>query len=302
MAVASLSRFFQTPLNVALFRWYPSCVLRSYMRTLGRFYFSKTPRERDGHLRLLRQTAGLATHGLVLDGELERRVLDGIFDHYFEKLLMAYGGLGRIRRLLLGRVRLVGRHFLEDALREGRGVILSTAHFGAVEFLPATLGLRDYPVTMVVNYKTPRLKRTLEQIADTLHVELMDVSEGPVIPRALSALRRGRIFITELDEMASWKPTADKVMTFFARRVALDRAVELLHRRTGAPILLGLMERARGMNYRLVFEGPAEHQAAPTGLGPDAQLLKRLEHYIYDAPDHWYIWKDLHHLEQFASA
>ena len=36
-----------------------------------------------------------------------------------------------------------------------------------------------------------------------------------------SALRRGRIFITELDEMASWKPTADKVMSFFGRRVRL---------------------------------------------------------------------------------
>ena len=47
---------------------------------------------------------------------------------------------------------------------------------------------------------------------------------------------------------------------------------------------------------------PAEHHAAPTGLGPDAQLLKRLEHYIYDHPDHWYIWKELRHLEQFQAA
>ena len=116
---------------------------------------------------------------------------------------------------------------------------LSTGHFGAVEFFPATLALHDYPVTMAVNYKTPELKRTLEQMTDVFRVELLDVAEGAVIPRALSALRRGRIFITELDEMESWKPTAHKVMSFFGRRVQLDRAVELLHRRTGAPCCSG---------------------------------------------------------------
>jgi lauroyl/myristoyl acyltransferase len=155
---------------------------------------------------------------------------------------------------------------------------------------------------MVVNYKTQRLKRTLEAIADALRVELLDVAEGAVIPRALSALRRGRIFVTELDEMESWRPTSSKVMNLFGRRVALDRSVELLHRRTGAPVVLGLMERVGRRNYHLVLEAPHEHHAAPTRLGPDAQLLKRLEHYIYDHPDHWYIWKDLQHLENFQSA
>jgi lauroyl/myristoyl acyltransferase len=122
------------------------------------------------------------------------------------------------------------------------------------------------------------------------------------LPRALAALRGGRIFITELDEMASWKPTAHKVMTFFGRRVPLDRTVELLHRRTGAPVLLALVERVGVLKYQLILETPQEHYAAPTGLGPDAQLLKRLEHYVYDLPEHWYIWKDLRHLEQLPAA
>jgi lauroyl/myristoyl acyltransferase len=120
--------------------------------------------------------------------------------------------------------------------------------------------------------------------------------------RALAGLRRGRIFITELDEMESWKPVAHKTMNFFGRRVPLDRTVELLHRRTGAPVLLALMERVDALRYQLVLEKPQEHHAAPIGLGPDAQMLKRLEHYVYDAPDHWYIWKDLRHLDQLQLA
>ena len=120
------------------------------------------------------------------------------------------------------------------------------------------------------------------------------------MPRALSSLRQGRIFIFELDEIKHWKPTTSKVMTFFGHRIRLDRTAEIIQGRTGAPLLLGLMERIGGRRYQLVFESPREHVPAPTGLGPDAQLLKRLEHYIYTYPEHWYLWKDLSHLEKLA--
>jgi lauroyl/myristoyl acyltransferase len=155
---------------------------------------------------------------------------------------------------------------------------------------------------MVVMYKTARLKRSLEEFAAMHRAELIDAGEGPIVPRALAALRRGRIFITELDELKHWKPAETKVMRLFGRRVRLDRTVELLHRRTGAPVLLGLVQRGPAGRYRLIVEGPEEHHAAPTRLGPDAQLLKRFEHFVYDHPDHWYLWNELHRLDGLAAA
>jgi len=298
MSAGNLSRFFQSPVNAAIFAWYPPRVLRSYVRTLGRVYFSKKPRDRDLYLSALRETFGATLGRRRVDAKLEKSVLQGIFDHYYEKMLSAYWGYERVRAYLLKHVRLVHADLLDRSLAEGRGLILSTGHFGAVEFLPGSLAFRGYPITMVVRYKTKQLKLTMEEIARRAGVQALDAEEGSVMPRALAALRGGRIFITELDEMESWKPTAHKVMNLFGRRVALDRTVELLQRRTGAPVLLALMERVGALNYQLVLEAPQEHHAAPTGLGPDAQMLKRLEHYVYDAPDHWYIWKDLHHLEQ----
>ena len=93
MSAGNLSRFIQSPFNAAIFSWYPPCVLRSYVRFLGRLYFNKIPRERDRHLCALRETAGRANRGAGTAGELEKRVLRGICDHYFEKMLMAYWGL-----------------------------------------------------------------------------------------------------------------------------------------------------------------------------------------------------------------
>ena len=302
MAAANLSRFFQSSLNAAIFAWYPPRISRLYMRLLGQAYFRRKPEEKQCCLRALKLVLGAAKGGRGCDPDLEKRVLRGIFDHYFEKMLTAYWGFGKMRNFLLRQVQLSHADLLDYSLAEGRGVILSTAHFGAVEFLPAALSFRGYPVTMVVRFQTPRLKRTLEGLARRANLELLDMEDGGVIASACRCLREGRIFITELDEMKLWKPTACKMMNFFGQRVPLDRGVELLSRRTGAPILLGLMERLGGLRYQLVFEQPQEHLAAPTRLGPDAQLLKRLEHYIYDAPDHWYIWNELHHLEQFQAA
>jgi lauroyl/myristoyl acyltransferase len=302
MSSGNLSRFFQSPVNAAIFAWYPPRVLRSYVRALGRLYFSKRPADRERYLSALRETFGATFGRRSVDASLEKSVLQGIFDHYYEKMLSAYWGYDRVRAYLLKHVRLVNADLLEDSLAQGHGLILSTGHFGAVEFLPGSLAFRGYPVTMVVRYKTKQLKLTMEEIARRAGVEALDSDEGSVLSRALASLRSGRIFITELDELESWKPTAHKTMNLFGRRVALDRTVELLHRRTGAPVLLALMERVGSLRYQLVLEKPQEHHAAPTGLGPDAQMLKRLEHYIYDAPDHWYIWKDLQHLERLRPA
>jgi lauroyl/myristoyl acyltransferase len=297
MASGSLSRFLQHPLNAALFRWYPPLISRSYMRLLGRLYFSRFPVQRDLYVEPMRKTLRSSAKRHRDPDRMEKDMLQGVFDHYFEKLLTAYWGFYRMRKHLLSRVKLVHQDVLDEALRGGRGVILTTAHFGAVEFLPASLAFRDYPVTMAVRYQTPQLKRTLESLADRCGLDLLDTEGGAVVPQALAALRQKRIFIFELDEIQSWRPAEHKVMTLFDRKVRLDRTIEILQRRTGAPVLMGLMERVRGGRYQLIIEPPSEHHPAPTGLGPDAQLLKRLEHYIYDYPDHWYIWKEMAHLE-----
>jgi lauroyl/myristoyl acyltransferase len=289
----SLSRFFQSPFNAALFGMYPPWVTRCYTRRLGEVYFALRPGEKEKHLYRARKIVRRRKRGRICPVLFDRQILHGIFDHYFEKMLMAYWGLERISGFLGRNVRMVHADLLDQALTEGRGAILTTGHFGAVEFLPATLALSRYPVSMVVRYKTARLKKTLENIADTLRVELIDADEGLVIPRALAALRAGRLFIIELDEFDCWKATGGKVMKFFGRQIMLDRAVELLQRRSGAPVLLGLMERVGIRGYELVIESPSEHLPAPTGLGQDAQLLKRLEHYIYDRPGQWYIWNEI---------
>jgi lauroyl/myristoyl acyltransferase len=300
VAPGSLSGFFQHPLNCALFRRCPPAVSRLYIQLLGKVYFARHPRERARYVTPLKEILGFRqTAASDFDG-LAARVLRGIFDHYFEKLLNAYWGIERMRGMLLRDVEFVHEDLLAGALRGGGGVILNTAHFGALEFLPASLAFRGYPVAMMARFKTARLRDTIRRLAWEAGLELLDADDRRVLPKAISSLRRGSILIYQVDEISCWRPSHGKVMSFFGKRVRLDRTVELLQRRTGAALLLGLMERAGGGRYQLSFEVPSEHLPAPTGLGPDAQLIKRVEHYIYSFPEQWYNWKDLRLLDPLA--
>ncbi len=270
------------------------------MQLLGRIYFTRHPCERERYVAPLKEILGFRAAAAEDFDSLTARVLRGIFDHYFEKLLNAYWGIERMRRMLLRDVELVHEDLLAEALREGGGVILNTAHFGALEFLPAALAFRGYPVTMMARFKTARLRKTIRRLAGEAGLELLDAADSRILPRAISSLRQGSILIYQVDEISCWRPCHTKVMSFFGRRIRLDRTVELLQRRTGAALLLGLMERVGGGRYQLNFEVPSEHLPAPTGLGPDAQLIKRVEHYIYSFPEQWYNWKDVVLLDPLA--
>jgi len=298
VAAGSLSGFLQHPLNCALFRRCPPAVSRLYVQLLGRIYFARHPRERERYVTPLKEILG--SRAAEDFDVLAARVLRGIFDHYFEKLLNAYWGIERMRGMLLRDVELVHEDLLLRSLREGRGVILNTAHFGALEYLPATLAFRGYPVAMMARFKTPRLRETIQRLSREAGLKLLDADDRRVLPKAISSLRQGSILIYQVDEISCWRPCHGKVMSFFGRRICLDRTVELIQRRTGAALMLGLMERVGGGRYQLAFEAPSEHLPAPTGLGPDAQLIKRVEHYIYSFPEQWYNWKDVGLLDPLA--
>ena len=55
MPAASLSRFFQSSLNAAIFAWYPPRVSRLYMRMLGQVYYDRKPAEKQQCLRSLKK-------------------------------------------------------------------------------------------------------------------------------------------------------------------------------------------------------------------------------------------------------
>ena len=213
----------------------------------------------------------------------------GIFDHYHEKLVMAYYPYAAMRRLLDERITLQGEDDLSRALASGHGVILVTGHFGAVEYLPGVLAARGYPVSIIVKFQNSTVARLMKARAATADLELLDPGEVNVLQTALEALRRGRLLITECDEFDEWREGKDTAVEFLGTRLPGDRSLDILQRRSGAPVIMALVKRRPLLSYHLEFT-PVAAAGTPSGrIGPRCRQV--LEQAIYETPEQWYQWK-----------
>jgi lauroyl/myristoyl acyltransferase len=283
-----LSRYIQRPINVMLAHLLPYSIYRVYIRLVGVAYFSTRGRERGQIVRslaLLREEQGLTPGHIALS----IRTLLGIVDHYFEKMIAAHRPLPEILSLLERRISLAQACWLEEALQAGKGCLFVTGHFGSVEFLPIFLALKGYRPTMVVRFKTPRLRQVLQQKSRRIGLELLDADSANVAYPALEAMRRGRTLITLCDEFKHWRPSRDGRVNVFGRSVPQDKTLNILYRRGSAPSCLGLMHRTR-QGATLSIDPLADGRAAA-----DISRLawSTLAGHIVRQPSQWYQWKDL---------
>jgi len=290
---AGLSRFLQWRLNALLMRWLPLKIGSTYIRLLGKIYFFLN---RDEKEEISRNLSAVITKLPYTDPVdlIIRRTFNGIFSHYHEKLLTAYFPYNKVCRFILKQVNFEKQYLLDEALARGKGVILVTAHFGAVEFLPTSLALNGYKVTMVVRFKTERLRRALTQRAARLGITLLDASEGEgVVFSACQALRSNQILITECDEFDAWRPHRNLQARFLGCPAPLDRTIDLLQRRYGSSVIMGLVCRSRDNRYGLKLHPVNGIHENLESASISKRAMEILQWYIYLAPEQWYQWKQV---------
>ena len=285
----NLSKFFQMKLNCWLFRFLPFSVSRGYLALLGRLYYFCNQTEKKFIRGTIARVYGRKLSPRKLK-KLVNQAFQGIFDHYHEKLVVAYSRLRGLKRFLKFRVRAVGEEFLQEALSVGKGVILVTGHFGGVELLPGLLGVRGYPVSMICRFKTRHLRDSLVKRAQTANVNLIDADGKNILLTATKALKQGQILITECDEFDEWRVTNHKHIYFLGSRLGYDRTLDVLSKRSGAPVVTGLVKREGRKKYSLNLTAITNGADSDT-LAVGEKCLKVLEEAIQGAPAQWYQWK-----------
>jgi lauroyl/myristoyl acyltransferase len=283
----NLSKFLQMRLNSWLIRFLPFFLSRYYLMCLGRLYYSFKRREKI----LIEQTVGFVLGKTLSRSKLRRTVrqtFQGIFDHYHEKLYLAYTPLKGIRKFFAKKMRLENETALQEALALGKGAILATGHFGAVEFLPPALAFQGYKVAIICRFQTSRLRDALVEKAKQINLEVIDAEKGNCLLAALKALKEGKIIITEADEFDEWKAKDNHRISFLGAQLDYDRALDVLHKRSGAPVVSALVSRS-GQGYTLHLQ-PVTLQA-DNHLRTGEKSLEILEAMCEMLPTQWYQWK-----------
>ncbi len=284
----NLSKFCQMNLSRFLARRVPFACSRMYLTFLGKFYYLTHSREKE----LIRQTIRQVFGGQLDESALQRlfrQTFAGILTHYQEKLFLAYAPEAKVKQYLAQRLQLSGTEELQQALDAGRGAILVTGHFGAVEFLPAALSLHGFPAAIIVRPQTRELAVSLAERAALINLTLIIPENGKVLPAALRALREGRILVTEADEFEMWRRHESESVKFLGFEIPADRTLEVLQKRSGSPLLTAFVRRQPWRQYTLDISPAIEPAACHEASRHSLQLLEKA---IIQAPEQWYQWKE----------
>ncbi|HET7233817.1 MAG TPA: lysophospholipid acyltransferase family protein [Longimicrobium sp.] len=194
------------------------------------------------------------------------------------------------RQAIVDRTVPVGWDQMEEALGEGKGVMLVTGHYGNWEIAAATVASRGIPIAAIVRRQGNRLvDARLDQLRRNLGVETITQREAPSrVPRLL---RKNGVIGIVGDQDAR---RAGVFVPFFGRPASTHRGPALFAHKLGAAVFACVARRLPGPGVRYEVSGQRVPVTRTGDVEADvvaltAQLAARLEDEIRKAPEQ-YFW------------
>jgi KDO2-lipid IV(A) lauroyltransferase len=180
-----------------------------------------------------------------------------------------------------------GFEHLERPVREGRGVVAVTAHFGHWELLAAWVAQRLPTAVVARQAYDPRLDAVLNARRELNRVTVF--SRNTSVRPILRWLKDGRV----LGVLADQDTNVDSLyVEFFGHPAKTPSGPAVLAQATGADVVTGFCHRLADGRYRLSF-GPAIAVPARAGGGPMElwptvqEYTRRTEQAVRSQPSLW---------------
>lgn len=186
-------------------------------------------------------------------------------------------------------VHVIGWENVQQALQLGKGVVMTSAHFGNIEVVLYAMLLRGVSITIPAErIEPPELFAYITRLRTSKGLKLIPV-DGPMI-ELVRTLRRGGVAGIAGDRNVVGEGC---VVTFFGAPARLPDGHVRLAMRTGAPLMLGFSRRVQHDRYEATFlphflipqEGTEEERFA-AGM---RYVVRGLEEAIRQCPEQWAI-------------
>ncbi|MBW1783048.1 MAG: lysophospholipid acyltransferase family protein [Deltaproteobacteria bacterium] len=290
----NLSSFLQWRINIYLYLTFGWGVARMVIFLFCTLYFFFNRKEKGRIKDAVSEGMGRYDQETNM-GVVTKRVLHGVYSHYYEKLFIAFERPKKAAAFLNHHVDTMDLEILEKSLSKGNGVILVTGHYGAIEYIPTLLAINGFSVSMIAKFKTEQLRRKVFSQAKSYNIRLIDANNTKnVIAIAFNELKKNQVLITQCDEIEEWKPSKREKTSFLGRTTGLDRSINIIQKRTGAEVVFGVIHRYNLEEYKLMMRDTEQmllrcgHES-PLSVGE--AVLRLLEQFIYANPEQWYQWK-----------
>jgi predicted LPLAT superfamily acyltransferase len=185
-----------------------------------------------------------------------------------------------------------GEKYLRDAVAEGNGVLLLTAHVGNWEAAGQLLGRIDVPINITgFDLESPEIRELLNR-ASKQKFQLIPLTGSPTdaIP-LVAALRRGEI-VAMLGDRSYGSPSAS--VPFLGGTASFPVGAYMMAAIAGSPVVNAFNLREPGGHYRLLGFPPLRpirpphHQRDAHLRDCAAQFAAQLESIVKRDPLQWY--------------
>lgn len=186
------------------------------------------------------------------------------------------------------------RDGLRLAMAHGKGVLITTGHFGSWD-LAGAMAARYVPLSAIADtFPDPRLDRLLQGHRRDKQVTIIPASGAG--RRAIGELASGRAVAVLVDRPVTSRHGV--AVTFFGRTTYVPAGAAVLSIRSGAPVVPGYVWYAPGNRYRIrVF--PPMYPSAVHGEGERLREIRRLTQYVFacqeevirQQPSQWFMFR-----------
>ncbi len=231
----------------------------------------------------------------VFAGQKSRAEMKAIARRSMENLAMCMAELLRLpdftKEYAHDNFSLQGAEKIDTALKEGKGAIFLSAHFGNWELSMGIGSFFGYNFTgLAREQKHPRSNEFLNALRISQGGQV--IQKGMPIRELLRALKQGKIVAMMSDQDGGKTGTFVK---FFGRLSSSPKGVATFAARTGAPVFpVFIIRENGGLKHRVVVEEPIR---VPDLTLSDEEIEKQvlqqyskvLEEKIHQSPDQW-LW------------
>ncbi|SDM85044.1 KDO2-lipid IV(A) lauroyltransferase [Dendrosporobacter quercicolus] len=249
----------------------------------GRLYYRIAARQRKRAVAQMQES-------LQISAEQAERIAVNLFENlgrtFMEVMYMPAFTAEKMRRY----VTVENRHYLQEALAEGRGVVLLTAHIGNWEWLGAALAMLGLPITTVIK-RQPNDQHTqiLNEYREMAGIEVFASGTSELVSAA-KALKKGKILGFLADQDAGQHGV---FVDFLGKPASTPLGPAVFAKRFRAPVVPVFIVREPAGGHKILVSQPLYYQ----DTGNEAQDLYRIteqmtgiiEAMIQQYPDHW-LW------------
>ncbi|AKF24344.1 lipid A biosynthesis acyltransferase [Sulfurovum lithotrophicum] len=240
------------------------------------------------HRKIAKVNLDLAYGNTLTEAEKEHIVRECYF--YLAMTLADFvKNQGISRERLLSKVTFKNSYILEDALKEGRKVILVTAHYSNWELVALSIAAKFGPLTGVGRkLDSPTMDEILNQNRQQFDIEMLD--KKGAMKSMIQALKHNRMLGLLVDQNTS--ENEGVLIDFFGKPVRHTPSAAILSRRFDAVIIPVFITTEDHKHYELTFYDPIQTEKTEDKEGDILRSVQQqaniTEEIIRKKPEEWF--------------